>query len=240
MEPMNRELVITCEHAGNEVPPEYRHVFRLGPEVLNTHRGYDIGALELTNTISKTLDTKAYLHKVSRLIIDLNRSLHNPSAFSEYMDDVSHETRRSIIEEYYLPHRQKVQRLITGLISKGKPVLHLSVHTFTPQLKEVVRKADIGFLYDPRRTSEKKFCWEWRRQLQKQMPELKYRMNYPYRGTMDGFTTYLRKKFSEDAYMSFEVEVNQKFAESGDRQKWRTIQKEIASSLKEVINKSNA
>lgn len=235
MASMDRKLIITCEHAGNEVPAKYRHLFRSNPEVLNTHRGYDIGALDLTNTISDALNIEAHVHTLSRLIIDLNRSLHNPSAFSEFMDGVDQESRRSIIEEYYLPHRQKIQQVITGSISKGRSVIHLSVHTFTPQLKGIVRNADVGLLYDPQRTSEKEFCWKWRRQLQSQMPDLKYRMNYPYRGTMDGFTTSLRKEFSQEKYLGVELEVNQKFAESNDWVRWRHIQKEIATSLQESI-----
>jgi hypothetical protein len=35
------------------------------------------------------------------------------------------------------------------------------------------------------------------------------RRNYPYRGTADGFTTYLRRQFSARKYLGIELEVNQ-------------------------------
>ncbi len=52
---MSNNLIISCEHAGNEVPKEYRHLFEQDPEPLNTHRGVDIGALDLTKTIAKKM-----------------------------------------------------------------------------------------------------------------------------------------------------------------------------------------
>lgn len=234
---MDRKLVITCEHAGNKVPEKYRHLFEDKEEVLNTHRGIDIGALELTQTICSTLQKEPHLHKVTRLLIDLNRSLHNPSAFSEFVEHVGEEERQEIIDNYYLPHRQKVKEKFISLISEGYAVFHLSVHTFTPILNEMKRNADIAFLYDPGRTTEKKFCWRWRKKAHQYLPDLKFRMNYPYRGTMDGFNTALKKEFTEDQYWGVELEVNQKFAESKDKERWKNIQNKIALSLKEVLSK---
>lgn len=232
---MDRKLIITCEHSGNKVPSKYKHLFELKPEILNTHRGYDIGALELTRTISETLESDTHAHDVSRLLIDLNRSLDNPSAFSEFTNEVGEETRRSIVEEYYLPYRSKVKQNISSLISKEVPVLHLSVHTFTPNMNGEHRNADVGILYDPKREQEKEFCWKWRKQLKKQMPELKYRMNYPYPGTMDGFSTSLRKELSEEVYWGIELEVNQRFAISEEAGRWKQVQNEIAESLRQVV-----
>lgn len=111
---MDRKLIISCEHSDNKVPAKYRHLFELNPEILETHRGYDIGALELTKTISEQLKSKVFAHDVSRLLVDTNRSLDNPTAFSEFMDDVDKDTRRSIVKEYYLPYREKVKKVIKG------------------------------------------------------------------------------------------------------------------------------
>lgn len=237
---MDRKVIISCEHAGNKVPPEYRHLFDADPAVLNTHRGLDIGALELTQTLGKTLDTDIYVHKISRLIVDLNRSLHNPSAFSEFMEGVDRNARKQLVRDYYLPHRKQVGQLVEKSVRNREPVFHLSVHTFTPKLGGVVRNADIGFLYDPRRDLEKKFCWHWRKKLQEKMPELKYRMNYPYRGTMDGFTTYLRKEFSMEEYLGIELEVNQKFPQSGNRKRWKLMQQHIANTLESVLQETGS
>ena len=38
-------LLLSCEHGGNRVPPEYGELFADAEAVLQTHRGYDIGIL---------------------------------------------------------------------------------------------------------------------------------------------------------------------------------------------------
>lgn len=233
---MDRKLIISCEHAGNRVPEQYRPLFSGREEVLGTHRGYDKGASELTHRIGRELGEEVYLHDVSRLLVDLNRSLHNPAAFSEFVNQLGREERTSLVKNYYLPHRERVEKKVSDLIGLRDAVLHISVHTFTPVMDGVVRNADVGFLYDPQRGSEKEFCWQWRRAMYDRLPELKYRMNYPYRGTMDGFSTYLKKKYSEANYWGVELEVNQKFVESADNEYWQHIQQQIAGSLKEVVS----
>jgi len=233
---MYRKLIISCEHAGNEVPASYRYLFEKATDVLQTHRGLDIGALDLTRTLGKILKTDIHVHTVTRLLVDLNRSLSNPEAFSEFTDDMDHRALDKIVEDYYLPHRDNLEQLVKNSVISGKPILHLSVHTFTPIIKGSVRDADVGFLYDPQRTGEKHFCRTWRNELRQKLPDMRYRMNYPYRGTMDGFTTYLRGKFSEEEYLGIELEVNQKFAESGKAKEWRFVQQQVALALKKTID----
>lgn len=232
---MDRKLILSCEHAGNRVPEEYRHLFENHKEVLESHRGVDIGARDLALVMSSILGTDAHLHEVTRLLIDLNRSLHNPSAFSEFVPRDNGADREEIIDKYYLPYRNKIENEVEQAIVRGEPVLHVSVHTFTPRLEGIERNADIGFLYDPQHFSEKALCWAWRRQLQKMLPDLKFRMNYPYRGTLDGFSTSLKKNFTEENYWGIELEVNQKFSQEEDQERWEHIQHQIAYSLRHVL-----
>ena len=39
-------IVLTCEHGGNDIPETYKKLFP-NDDLLKTHRGYDIGALDL-------------------------------------------------------------------------------------------------------------------------------------------------------------------------------------------------
>ncbi len=94
------QLIITCEHAGNEVPEEYKHLFRQDPEVLQTHRGIDIGALELTNTLAAKMQKEPYLHTLTRLLVDLNRSVQSPTLFSEYTQEQPLDVREEIFKNY--------------------------------------------------------------------------------------------------------------------------------------------
>ena len=102
--------------------------------------------------------------------------------------------------------------------------------------KNKEREVDVGFLFDPRSSEEQKFCRRWRKELHHRLPYLTLRMNEPYRGTMDGFTTYLRRQFHQDEYLGLEIEVNQKFKHSSGKETWQDIQKYISEALDEAFD----
>lgn len=232
---MSRQLIISCEHAGNDVPEEYLHLFEHASEELNTHRGIDIGALELTNTIARKMDQEAYLHTVTRLLVDLNRSVQSPTLFSEYTKDEPLKVREDIFKRYYRPHRERVEHEVKEVIDSDAQAIHIGVHTFTPIWKNRERQVDVGFLFDPTREDEHRFCQCWREKLRSRSPTLRLKMNQPYRGTMDGFTTYLRRRYSGDQYMGMEVEVNQRFTEDTLKDEWRKLQADLAESLQDTL-----
>jgi predicted N-formylglutamate amidohydrolase len=206
------ELVLTCEHGGNEIPPPYRHLFVGAGDVLKSHRGWDPGALRLAKYLSQSLGATLFYSTTSRLLIELNRSLHHPDLFSSYTRDLSHYEKLSLVVNHYSPHRNEVERTIAAAIDDGRRVLHVGVHTFTPELDGRVRTADIGLLYDPARAWEVELCDAWRKSILLLNPTLRVRKNYPYLGKSDGFTTYLRKQFPKTHYAGVELEVNQRIA----------------------------
>ena len=83
------------------------------------------------------------------------------------------------------------------------------MHSFTPELDGITRNAAIGLLYDPKRNAEKEIARIWHALLTNDSSDYNVRMNYPYRGTSDGFVSALRKKYAEQDYVGFEVENNQ-------------------------------
>lgn len=206
------KLVLSCEHGGNEIPPKYIPLFEKAGQVLKTHRGYDPGALDLFTTLQDLASFQKF-HTVSRLLVELNRSLHHPQLFSEFTKKIPSNEKKKILQEYYFPYRSTVEEHIEKYLSRGEKVLHLSIHTFTPQLNGEVRNADIGLLYDPARKAEKEICRRFKSLLLQQDSTLNVRFNYPYRGKADGFTTYLRKRFPSN-YMGIEIEVNQKYVKN--------------------------
>ena len=203
-------FLLTCEHGGNLLPPEYELLFGTAEKALETHRGYDLGALDLFFFLKPLADHSCF-SETSRLLVELNRSLHHPKLFSEYTEILSGLEKRKILDSYYFPYREKVEKEIEKALQEGEKVLHLSVHSFTPKLNGVERNADIGLLYDPSRKAEKAFCIRLKEALMAEDPELSVRFNYPYLGQADGFPTYLRKLFP-DNYSGIELEVNQKLS----------------------------
>jgi len=82
------------------------------------------------------------------------------------------------------------------------------VHSFTPRLRGHTRNADIGLLYDPARPVEQGFCREWAQRMGDEGC-FRVRLNYPYRGTSDGFVTALRRELPASGYLGIEIEINQ-------------------------------
>lgn len=203
-------IVITCEHAGADVPDEWRHLFCDAAAALSTHRGCDLGALGVVERLAAGLAAPAFLSHYTRLLVDLNRSLGVESLFSEFTRDCGANERARIVERYYLPYRTSVEKALQRLIrDSGERVLHLSIHSFTPVLDGQVRAVEVGLLFDPARLAERELCEAWRPEVERALPNDRVRFNEPYEGTADGFTTYLRTVFSDDSYAGIEIELNQ-------------------------------
>lgn len=208
-----RALIISCEHAVNTVPKAYQSLFAPFHELLNSHRGIDFGALTIAEHLKQASSSPLILATATRLLIDCNRSTHHSSCFSEATRSLSFLEKQQLIEDYYLPFRQQILNFIKNAITEGLAVCHLSIHSFTPVMNALVRNADIGLLYDPKRQTEKIFARQWKKALNQLQPEYKVRMNYPYKGTADGLTTALRKQFTEAQYIGIEVESNQELTQ---------------------------
>jgi predicted N-formylglutamate amidohydrolase len=103
-----------------------------------------------------------------------------------------------------------VEQAILRAEKRGSRVVHIAVHSFTPILNGISRRADVGLLYDPARAGERELCARWQVALEGVDPSLRVRRNYPYRGTSDGFTTALRRIHSAAAYAGIEVELSQR------------------------------
>ncbi len=217
------KLILTCEHAGNEIPQEFKYLFDGQEKILETHRGFDPGAFDLFSALQNVADF-CHFQEVSRLLIEVNRSLHHPALFSEFSGKLPSEDKQELIKKIFQPYRSKVEDNIINTLQKGEKMIHFSVHSFTNILNGVQRNADIGLLYDPARKTEKEFSADLKSEILKEAPGLKVRFNYPYLGKADGFTTYLRKKYPQN-YSGIELEVNQKFVREN----------KMDSAIKEVI-----
>jgi predicted N-formylglutamate amidohydrolase len=218
-------FIISCEHAGNEVPDEFNSLFKNANAVLTSHRGWDPGALGVAEFLAEHLQCSLHSFPITRLLIEMNRSLNSPQLFSEFSSNLQASDKLALINELYHPYRHAVEEELNEL---QKPVVHISVHSFTPVWDGVTRDVDIGLLFDPSRKLESAFCEQWVRNLSSFLPGKKIKANEPYKGTDDGFTTYLRTVFSNSAYAGIEIEINQKY---NDTVELATIQNAVLKSL---------
>jgi len=228
------KIVITCEHGGNKIPKEYMPIFKPYEILLSSHRGYDIGAFDLAGFLYKEVGHYFFHSTVSRLLIELNRSLRHPNLFSAITKSLDLKTKNTIKEKYYHPYLQSIEQTISGLVEDHSFVLHISVHSFTPSLDGKVRNTDIGILYDPKQANEKKFSHLFKEKL-RSTSDFKVRLNYPYLGIADGLPTRLRKKFGGSDYIGIELEVNQKYLYRGSDRRIE-IQNVIARACSDALS----
>ena len=222
------KLMLTCEHASNRLPAAFKKA--VPAKVIETHRAYDIGAVQVFRKLVKFAKPEFSCEgKFSRLFVDLNRTITNKSAFSEYYeafethDKAAAEKAKAQATAYWKEYRECVEKFVQQNIgkdsrskssksaaNKSAEIVHLGIHSFTPILNGKVRNTDIGILYDPARPQERAYANVIKDEIKRLYPAMKVRFNYPYKGSSDGLTTTLRKKFGP-RYVGIEIEINQKF-----------------------------
>jgi predicted N-formylglutamate amidohydrolase len=226
---MKYSLLLTCEHGGNEVPQEYQALLANSDDVLTSHRGWDAGALAMAQSMSRQLNVPLFSQTVSRLLVEMNRSLDNEQLFSEFTHKLSEEAKAALIQKFYYPYRRSVENYLSKL---SPPVLHLSIHSFTPVMNDIVRKVDVGLLFDPSRKFETEVCEVLQRELKKKLKDYQVAFNEPYLGVDDGFTTYLRTKHCDSDYAGIEIEVNQRYVNSPQ---WKILGDVLADVVSDIV-----
>ncbi len=209
---MSDAFLVTCEHGGNRIPASYRDLFQGQRLALDSHRGYDPGALHMARDLARAFKAPLVASTVSRLLVDLNRSIGHPQLFSAATRGVPARLRAEILAQHYLPYRSQVEQLVGQSVARGRRVIHIASHSFTPELDGRLRLADVGLLYHPGRRGEAALCARWKASLAALAPALRVRRNYPYAGKGDGLTSYLRLRFPSRTYVGVELEINHAIA----------------------------
>ncbi len=226
--------MITCEHGGNRVPAPYLGQFAGLRDTLKTHRGYDLGALLMARELAAAFRAPLVASTVTRLLVDLNRSVGHPTLHVASVRALPRDERQHIVAEHYQPYRAQVEALVERARASGRRAVHVSSHSFTPELDGQVRTADIGLLYDPARAGEVQLCALWKAALAQVAPALRVRRNYPYEGKNDGFTSHLRRRHAPAAYVGVEIEVNQAIV-LGPPRVWAQARAALIASLRMAL-----
>jgi predicted N-formylglutamate amidohydrolase len=198
-----------CEHAAHRLP-FVEGVQAAHRRVLRSHRGWDLGAWELTRELARRLPASAVAGRWSRLLIDLNRRVDDPTLIRRTAGgivlpwnegiDVEEVERRVL--DYHTPYHAEIDRLILRRLVRGvRPVL-LAVHTFTPRFRGRPRQFQVGILYEHHRDLARRLGRALRDE------GLTVRYNQPYSG-MAGMMYAVDRHGSHHRLPCLEVEVNQ-------------------------------
>ena len=142
-------VLLVCEHAGQVFPQSLK---RLGvtDEVIDSHRGWDIGALEVARGVADRLGAALVIQHYSRLVFDSNRPPESPQAVPEEVDGVTipgnvgitPAEQRQRAEEVFAP----MDAAITDLMRRLKPRGCFSIHSYEPVMGGISRPWHAGFL----------------------------------------------------------------------------------------------
>lgn len=224
-------ILLSVPHATNHVPARFRSVFasQQARAALDSHRGIDFGAAALAKQLQKRLAAPLTLAKMTRLLVDLNRSARHRKLLSEW----SRLLPPALVLELRAHHAAYVENEIARVRQARGPVTHVAIHSFTPRLGADIRKFDVGLLYDPSRPRERALAWRLRTALRE--AGLTVRLNAPYRGSADGLPTTLRHLFPDRRYAGLELEVNQAILLRGrDRHKQSSIVQVLSEQLARI------
>ncbi|SDX56725.1 N-formylglutamate amidohydrolase [Litoreibacter albidus] len=176
--------LLVCDHASPTLPPEVGDL-RLDPAHLRDHIGVDIGIAPVVRALSMLLDAPAVLTRHSRLMIDCNRWIKDPTSIPEESDGVpiagnvglDFDARAERWHRYFWPYHRTVHRMTTELRARHSAPLFVALHSCNRQFGDEHRDIDAGTFWNyDRRLSDALLTGLGREK------DLKLACNSPYSG----------------------------------------------------------
>jgi predicted N-formylglutamate amidohydrolase len=148
-------FLLVCDHASRQVPYRYQGL-GLDDATLHRHIAWDIGAGDVTRRLVELLDVPAVMGCISRLVIDYNRPLDDPTSIIRISDGVMipgnqsvDETEAQLRQERYLkPYHRAIDAMIDRFAERGIVPAVIPVHSFTPIMGGFERPWHVGVLSD--------------------------------------------------------------------------------------------
>lgn len=152
-------LLFLADHASNAIPDDYGGL-GLPTAALERHIAYDIGVRSLTVALAERFGAPAVLSRFSRLLIDPNRGLDDPTLVMRLSDgaivpgnaqhDAAERGRR--IARFWRPYDAAVGETIAAMRATGRLPIIVSIHSYTPVWRGWARPWHAGILWnrDPR------------------------------------------------------------------------------------------
>lgn len=205
-------LVLSCEHASWTLPPG--EDLGVADDVLRSQASWDPGAYEVAARLGEALGLPVHASAFSRMFVDLNRPEDHPQvipavSFGAPVPGNAHiapAERARRIETFHRPYWEAVRRDVRARILDRGACLHLSSHSFAPELDPERRVYDCGVLYDPSVPFEAALAE--RMQFALRGAGLDVRPNEPYRGTEAALVTSFRGEMPPGSYAGIEIETS--------------------------------
>ncbi len=205
-------LVLSCEHASWRLPQDVD--LGVPSDVLTSQASWDHGALEIAAALSAEVGLPVHTGAFSRMFVDLNRAADHPDVIPahSYGADVlgnlglTAGDRAARLAQYHAPYWDAIRHDVVAQLADRGAVLHLSSHSFAPELDPTNRAFDCGVLYDPAHAFEAELAEQLLIALRE--AGLAVRANQPYTGTGPAVCTSLRREFAGKRYAGIELETS--------------------------------
>lgn len=154
--PREDGLLLVCDHASNAVPP-WVAPLGLPPEDMARHIAWDVGARGVTAGLAAHLSAPAVMSTFSRLVIDPNRGVQDPTLVMKLYDGSIIPGNRTVdgvevarrVEHLHRPYHAAIAETLDAMVAAARPPALVSIHSFTPQLRgRPARPWHIGLLWD--------------------------------------------------------------------------------------------
>ena len=115
--PLPANLLLIADHASNYIPKKYNNLGYSKKQII-THRAYDPGVRDLAINLSNKLKSHLVLGEYSRLLIDCNRDLNDPTLISAISarklilgnKKITKHERINRINNIYRPYHEKIKK----------------------------------------------------------------------------------------------------------------------------------
>lgn len=148
-------LILLCDHAENRIPDPYGDL-GLPAAQFERHIAYDIGAKAVTLGLARQLGAAAVLSRFSRLLIDPNRGMDDPTLIMRLSDGavvpgnrgVDEAERQRRIQRFHAPYHGAIAAAVARVRANGLVPFLVSIHSFTPVWRGWQRPWHVGILWD--------------------------------------------------------------------------------------------
>lgn len=148
-------FVLTCDHASNFLPAEFG-TLGLAEAELARHIAWDPGALPVARRMAEILDATLIETCISRLVVDCNRPLDAPDLIADLSETtaipgnaaLSPQQRAARVARCWRPFHDTIDAVVEDRLAAGRETWLVSVHSFNPVYKGVVRPWQIGIIHD--------------------------------------------------------------------------------------------
>lgn len=148
-------VLVVADHASPYFPSGLNQL-GLADWVLEKHVACDLGSEKVARLLADELDAPTVLAGFSRLIIDPNRQLDDPTGCPEISDgiaipgnlDLTPQQKALRVQSFFKPYHDAISARLDLFSSQGIVPAFISIHTCTPVFDRVVRPWHIGIMWD--------------------------------------------------------------------------------------------